>query len=152
VPFLDPVGDGKPLVSFNSPKVIDETTDNDFSNFANKYLDDVDERDAENNKFQEETLHMYDAEKSGSRRIKPPRDKPTVSSPINFEDVLVPSMDKNTLNPTNVNDDTLEPKPDVLSVVLPNPVNSPMRSELLTEDDENPISADEMNNNRSEAG
>jgi len=151
VPFLDPVDVGKPLDSFNSPKVIDETTDKtNFNNFANKCLDDIDERDAQNNKFQEDTLHMYDAEKSGSeRRIKPLQDKPTVSSPVNFEDVLVPSMDKNTLNPTNVNDETLEPKPDVLSAVLSSPVNSPMRSELL-EDDENKIDADQMNNNRSE--
>jgi len=132
VVFHNPVSLEKPLDSFNSCSDVKvETIDGSPLNFACQSLnDDVDERDAENNKFQEETLDLFKTEKlPAHKRSKAPKEDKLEA----LESINSSPMDVNTLNPIHVNDN--EPKPDKsINPIKQSPVCSPMRQHLLLVD------------------
>ena len=121
--------------SFNSSnkaknKTFDETSNDSI---ACKPLDDLDELDAEKNDFQKETLNLFKAEKTSSRKKTKAQkeDKEEACS----SNVL---MDDITLNPIAVKEDITVPEPECNPAgVQDSPVSSTMRQHLLVEESEN---------------
>jgi len=129
VPFPEPSHDTTDVITRTCIEPKQETL-GDSSNSI-KPTDDLDQLDAENNKFQKETLNLFRSIKSSTYKAQV-RDREGCSS----SNVL---MDVTTLNPTNaVKDDIDECNP----CVETNPVTSKMRQTLLHVDESEKVHPD----------
>jgi len=126
-----------------SNKAKNKTTDDSI---AIEPLDDItDQLDAENNKFQVETLNLFKSHKKSAH--KKTQDRVEASNLNNSNDPKDSPMDGNTLKPFAVNDEISKPNPNTCNpcTAHDSPVSSQTRHNLLLDDERDIPSVEPMN-------